>query len=120
MPHWRVEKKCGGTTPPHSKKLFDVQDFLECVDIGVDEEAAIDFDSGIRSEVERLAVILVGLRQLVRHAILRQKTLDQTALLFSTSGEKPYGHPPLPFPPGELRTVLDDQQTVGPFRRVVK
>ena len=107
---------------PHrsTPNLFDVQDFLQCVDVGVDEEAAIDFDSGVRSEVERFAVVLVGPRQLVSHVMLGQKPLYQAAFLFSTSGEKPYGHPPLPFPPGELRTVLDDQQTVGRFPDKVK
>ena len=59
--------------------------------------ATIDFERRIGSEVERFALVLLGARQLVRHAILRQKPLNQRCFLFSTSGEKPYGHPPLPY-----------------------
>ena len=58
-----------GGEPPHSK-LFDVQDFLQRIDVGIDEQAAIDLQRGVRSEVERLAVVLLGARHLVRHMVL--------------------------------------------------
>jgi hypothetical protein len=76
-----------------------VEDFLQRVDVRIDEQVSIDFDRWISAEVKRLGRELLGPRQLVRDMVLRQKAFDQARLLFSTSGEKPYSHPPPPLPP---------------------
>jgi hypothetical protein len=43
----------------------DVEDFLQRVDVRIDEQASIDFDCGISAEVKRIAAVLLGRRELV-------------------------------------------------------
>jgi hypothetical protein len=98
-----------------------VEDFLQRVDVWIDEQASIDFDRWISTEVKRLGRELLGVRQLVRDMVLRQKAFDQACLLFSTSGEKPNGHPPPPLPPRFFWTSFwTDAQTVFLFSHLVK
>jgi hypothetical protein len=98
-----------------------VKDFLQRVDVWIDEQASIDFDRWISTEVKRLGRELLGARKLVRDVVLRQKAFDQACLLFSTSGEKPYSHPPPPLPPRFLWTSFwTDAQTVILFSHSVK
>jgi hypothetical protein len=49
-----------------------VQDLLQRVDIGIDEQAAVDFDCRIRSEVDRAGggLQVLGPNQLVIHVML--------------------------------------------------
>src|SRR2546423_1342684 len=63
--------------------------------VGIDEQAPVDFHCRVGSEVNRLADDMLGLHELVIDVVLRKKPCDKTCLLTSTSGEKPYGHPPL-------------------------
>jgi hypothetical protein len=98
-----------------------VEDFLQRVDVWIDEQASIDFDGWISAEVKRFRRELLGARKLVRDMVLRQKAFDQARLLFSTSGEKPYSHPPPPLPPRFSWTSFwTDTQTVFLFSRSVK
>src|SRR5205823_5464497 len=100
--------------------LLHVEDLLERVDVRIDEQAAIDFERRIGSEVERFALVLLGARHLVSDAVLREKPLNQCCFLSSTSREKPYGHPPLPHSRPVFASILDEYQTVSLFRTNVK
>ena len=53
-----------------TRTLLHVKDFLQRVNVGIDEQASIDFDCGVGPEVENLALVLLGQSQLVRDAIL--------------------------------------------------
>ena len=63
------------------------------------EEPAVDFHGRVGAHVEDLGIEFFRARQLVSYAVLREKTENQTCLLFLASGEKPYGHPPSLFTP---------------------
>src|SRR6202022_1820774 len=71
-----------------------VEDLLQRVFVGINEEPAVDFHGRVGAHVEDLGIELFRARQLVSYAVLREKTENETCLLFLASGEKPYGHPP--------------------------
>ena len=89
--------------------LVDVEDFLQRVDIRIDEQATVDFDRGISAQMKRIRMKLLGAHELVVDMKPTQKTGDEAGLLLFTTGEKPYGHPPLLHPPlVVISTVLND------------
>src|SRR6266550_3311796 len=87
----------------------DVEDLLQRVDVGVDEEASVDFEGRVRAEVERLRLELLGREHLVVDVVACQEALDQAGFMSFCSGDKPYSHPPLPFSPitGSFSILLE-------------
>src|SRR5207253_7990202 len=101
--------------------LFNVEDFFQRIDIRIDEQAPVHLNSRVRSQVERFALVLLGARHLVSNAVLREKSLNQRSFLLTTSGEKPYGHPPLPYHARcFFGSIFGRRQTIGPFPIKVK
>src|SRR6266545_1598033 len=98
---------CGGVYfGREGARSVDVKDFLQRVDVRIDEQASIDFDRRIGSEAERLRLELLRAEHLVIDVIACQKPLDQTRFVLLRSGDKPYGHPPS-LPPNCLGRRLD-------------
>jgi hypothetical protein len=58
------------------ERLADVEDFLQRVDVRIDEQASVDFNRGISAEMERIGAIRVWLNELVVNMKLAQKTGD--------------------------------------------
>jgi len=58
------------------ERLADVEDFLQRVDVRIDEQASVDFNRGISAEMERIGAIRVRLNELVVNMKLAQKTGD--------------------------------------------
>jgi YD repeat-containing protein len=55
---------------------LDVEDLLQRVFVGVDEQASIDFDCGVRSQVEGVRLVLFRPDQLVSDFELPQESCD--------------------------------------------
>jgi len=58
----------------HGSGLADVEDFLQRIDVRIDEQASIDFNRGIGTEVKCVRVIRFGFYELVVNLKLAQKT----------------------------------------------
>jgi YD repeat-containing protein len=68
------------TAPPRRRAVrrasLDVEDLLQRVFVGVDEQASIDFDSGVRSQVKGVRLVLFRPDQLVSDFELPQESCD--------------------------------------------
>src|SRR3954447_20197789 len=90
----------------------DVEDFLQRVDVRVDEEASVDFQGRVGAEMERLRLELLGREHLVIDLVSRQKSLNQAGFVSLCSRDEPYGHAPLLSHPNAGPTVRTSMRTV--------
>src|SRR4029079_10701650 len=73
-----------------------LEDCVERVDVRIDEHPAVDLQRWFGSEVHGVRPGVRLLNELVLDVKLIEKSCNQSRLLLLGSGEKPYGHPPLP------------------------